>query len=537
MLRNERYELMREFRSIYEDYNDFERQLGNESAVLSMFELGDCASQFMNGEKRCHFVSGNPFVLPTMRDALHKIIDAKTHLTERAEKMLEALSGDLAKPLEPSYDELNPPPEPEKEYRFSLGYTVHIGADEYSILSIDDKSVLLNDSKFPLLCEEMKREEFDRKIAENPMNDKYLQAVETVPENADGPLDNEKIRITLDSGRDAVHWIYYNPDSDAGGLYVSGDLAFSVFEELVEEYDIANHPENAEKFFSDLEEMSDQFLAEINTPFFLEAENDYESDYDYIEFTPGNILSIHNDILELNAEHQAELSKTAAQESQTLLSASEREAEVLESVLNKLNIGNIKLAFEDGELVAADGSSNVWRGKQFYDFLVEDAISYDEYGKPNEIDGDVLADFTELCGLYGVEVKDYNAPSPWDEYEKAKKENPDAVVMQKVGDFFEMFGEEDTKIAHEVLDLTLTKKTFTNKSITTPMANLLGISEGSAYELVHRLHFRSVKAEYSSQRLLIEKASFYEWLKNQTHYKIVEGKEDFNDRTELSEAQ
>ena len=408
MLRNERYELMREFRSIYEDYNDFERQLGNESAVLSMFELGDCASQFMNGEKRCHFVSGNSFVLPTMRDALHKIIDAKTHLTERAEKMLEALSRDLAKPLEPSYDELNPPPEPEKEYRFSLGDTVHIGADEYSILSIDDKSVLLNDSKFPLLCEEMKREEFDRKIAENPMNDKYLQAVETVPENADGPIDNEKIRITLDSGRDAVHWIYYNPDSDAGGLYVSGDLAFSVFEELVEEYDIANHPENAEKFFSDLEEMSDQFLAEINTPFFLEAEDDYESDYDYIEFTPENILSIHNDIMELNAERQAEFSKTAAQESQTLLSASEREAEVLESVLNKLNIGDIKLAFEDGELVAADGSSNVWRGKQFYDFLVEDAISYDEYGKPNEIDGDVLADFTELCGFHGVEVKDYN---------------------------------------------------------------------------------------------------------------------------------
>ena len=76
------------------------------------------------------------------------------------------------------------------------------------------------------------------------------------------------------------------------------------------------------------------------------------------------------------------------------------------------------------------------------------------------------------------------------------------------------------------------------RTMTIPtMANLLGISEGSAYELVHRLHFRSVKTEYSSQRLLIEKASFYEWLKNQTHYKIVEGKEDFNDRTELSEAQ
>ena len=76
------------------------------------------------------------------------------------------------------------------------------------------------------------------------------------------------------------------------------------------------------------------------------------------------------------------------------------------------------------------------------------------------------------------------------------------------------------------------------RTMTIPtMANLLGISEGSAYDLIHRLHFRSVKTEYSSQRLLIEKASFYEWLKNQTHYKIVEGKEDFNDRTELSEAQ
>lgn len=42
----------------------------------------------------------------------------------------------------------------------------------------------------------------------------------------------------------------------------------------------------------------------------------------------------------------------------------------------------------------------------------------------------------------------------------------------------------------------------------------------------HRLHFRSVKTEYSSQRLLIDKATFYEWLENQTHYKIVEGKEN-----------
>ena len=67
---------------------------------------------------------------------------------------------------------------------------------------------------------------------------------------------------------------------------------------------------------------------------------------------------------------------------------------------------------------------------------MEDTISYDEYGKPNEFSGELLRDFAELCVHNGVEVKDYRAPSPWDEYEKAKKENPDAVVMQKIGDFF-----------------------------------------------------------------------------------------------------
>ena len=51
--------------------------------------------------------------------------------------------------------------------------------------------------------------------------------------------------------------------------------------------------------------MSDQFLADINTPFFMEAENDYEMDCDYIEFTPENLLKIHEDILSLEADREA----------------------------------------------------------------------------------------------------------------------------------------------------------------------------------------------------------------------------------------
>ena len=89
------------------------------------------------------------------------------------------------------------------------------------------------------------------------------------------------------------------------------------------------------------------------------------------------------------------------------------------------------------------------------------------------------------------------------------------------------------KISGELPGKELLKSTMTVPT----MAKLLGIKEANAYELIHRLHFRSVKTEYSSQRLLIDKATFNEWLKKQTHYKIVDGKEDFYDRAELSEAQ
>ncbi|MFQ6964528.1 MAG: DUF4368 domain-containing protein [Oscillospiraceae bacterium] len=245
-------------------------------------------------------IASGDFILPMMREAMNAIIADNTHLTARCEAMLEALNSDVAKSLEPTFDELNPPPEPRKEYRYHLGDTVYIGTQEYELLSFDEKKVVLFDAQFPLFNKELTREEFDNRLKENPLNDRLLQVVEELP-----VADNTKARISLDTGSNKVHWIYFNPDADAGGQYVSGDLDFSVFEELVEQYDIASHPENAADFRNDLEEISDQFLADINTPFFMEAENDYEMDCDYIEFTPENLLKIHEDILSLEADREA----------------------------------------------------------------------------------------------------------------------------------------------------------------------------------------------------------------------------------------
>lgn len=55
--------------------------------------------------------------------------------------------------------------------RYSLGDKVYLGVKEYEILAIDDHMVRLYDSEYPLFNEELSRSDFDRRIAENPLND------------------------------------------------------------------------------------------------------------------------------------------------------------------------------------------------------------------------------------------------------------------------------------------------------------------------------------------------------------------------------
>ena len=187
-IREARAVIAREFRSIVDDYNDFQTQLGNDDAKLNMYVLSNCASEFIAGNKTTFTLSKDNFILPLMRNAMRTIIGENTHLTERCEAMLEQLDGELARTMGPTYDELNPPPEPEKEYQFSLGDTVYIGAQEYEILAIDDENVRLYDPEFPLFNKEMLRTEFDEKIAENPRNDHLLHEVEISVMEAAAPV-------------------------------------------------------------------------------------------------------------------------------------------------------------------------------------------------------------------------------------------------------------------------------------------------------------------------------------------------------------
>ena len=205
--RRKRGEISEEFRSIVYDYNDFVTQLGEESKALNLYYLSSCWSAFGAGDKKMHArTAKGDFILPMMREAMNTIIADNTHLTARCEAMLEALNSDVAKPLEPTYDELNPPPEPRKEYRYHLGDTVYIGTQEYELLSFDEKKVVLFDTQFPLFNKELSREEFDNRLKENPLNDRLLKIVEEalVADNTKADQDAQETEAIPDEELDAL---------------------------------------------------------------------------------------------------------------------------------------------------------------------------------------------------------------------------------------------------------------------------------------------------------------------------------------------
>lgn len=62
-------------------------------------------------------------------------------------------------------------------YEFHNGDIVYIGADEFEIRAIDNDRAVLVDTSFPLYTKEMPREEFEKKVKDNPANDKLRTGI------------------------------------------------------------------------------------------------------------------------------------------------------------------------------------------------------------------------------------------------------------------------------------------------------------------------------------------------------------------------
>lgn len=66
-------------------------------------------------------------------------------------------------------------------YGFDTGSMVWIGADEYEIVELAQRTVVLQDRQFPLFIKEVNRRDFERMLRENPLND-HLITGEQEPE-------------------------------------------------------------------------------------------------------------------------------------------------------------------------------------------------------------------------------------------------------------------------------------------------------------------------------------------------------------------
>ena len=192
--------------------------------------------------------------------------------------------------------------EPEARYEYHLGDSVYIGASQYEILSFDENRVMLYDFDMPLFNKELSREEFDRKVRENPMNDHLKVSVLPAEEKAvtgenEAQNDTETIQdfrpktgyddaFFIDRDNESTTWMYYNPDSNAGGQYVTNTLSFDEIQQAAREY------ESAEDFFDYLGSIANQELADVGTEWFEDAEREFHKTPDLTDCTSATMEAL-----------------------------------------------------------------------------------------------------------------------------------------------------------------------------------------------------------------------------------------------------
>ena len=188
------------------------------------------------------------------------------------------------------------------QYEYHLGDTVYIGASEYEILSFNDERVMLYDTEMPLFNKEFTREEFDRKVRENPLNDhlrvtslpaeEKAVAQENISENSTeteqnfAPNTSYNDAFFLDDESQTVTWMYYNPDSNAGGQYVTNTLSYDDVIEAARQY------EGAGDFFDYLGSIAKQELADVGTEWFAQAEEQFKQTPDFTDCTNATMESV-----------------------------------------------------------------------------------------------------------------------------------------------------------------------------------------------------------------------------------------------------
>ena len=103
-------------------------------------------------------------------------------------------------------------------------------------------------------------------------------------------IDVDKFYIDKES--QSVDWVYFNPDSDAGGQFVYNSLSFEQIRQAAEQH------KTAEDFFDNIGEVAKQTLLDIDSPGFQGARADFEAVTGYIKPCSIDTMKWLSDIAE-----------------------------------------------------------------------------------------------------------------------------------------------------------------------------------------------------------------------------------------------
>ena len=212
-----------------------------------------------------------------------------------------------------------------------------------------------------------------------------LENAVAVTENT--PVAEYEDAFFINRDNESVTWIYYNPDSVAGGQYVTNLISYEDIKEASEKAD------TPETFFDYLGSIARQELADVGSDWFVDADIQFRKQPDLTDCIPETMQKL----IAVAVPERDNTKKVPVYD---------RELEILYDVLSALKINDVELDFDNDGLVATDSMDNEWHGNEFYEFLVGEAFVFENDGSVLGINSEVLGDFKELCEHFSVVFQD-----------------------------------------------------------------------------------------------------------------------------------
>ena len=446
--------------------NDIAKQIENKDRLLEIIDMMQEAldKQFPGTES----YNRDKQTLDTVKDyseGRYNLFPGSPYRkkTPFAPEKKEVVQEPVAEVNEPIIEEL-----PDTEYDLHLGVTVHIGKDEYEILSLaGDKVELFDGTLIPL---EMELDTFLKRIRENPLNDGLLKEPRPAPKvefKEEKPKPGTPPKQTRKGKKnepsvDAL--VAKKEESYARWNQIKAEGSGDPFwEDGVNMNLVRNHIISYRRQILEL-------VGEDNLPDIFDREIPPE--------VPQNFVA--------NADLIREAAKVALaiyQSNETYQWCKEQAKRIPEKILKKTSIPNIlgyvtglESAIENDRLIDMRRHRNANQYLDSFDRCkseIEKILPQIEHEqRTEEIFASLMNEDEEAEEiLLESDVEKLSIPAKtdvWERFTITKTHYPDRMALIRVGDFYELL-DQDAVEASDALELTLTGRSVPDRPTRVPM--------------------------------------------------------------------